>query len=130
MRSLAQDGTLQILPDQVRIPDVAFFAWERLPGRKLPDEPIPELVPDLAVEVLSATNTPREMARKLKEYFFAGVKLVWIIDPKLQVIDVYTDPDQFTQIGGEQSLEGGAVLPGFTLAVSDIFSQSAKKSQN
>ena len=54
--ALGADGALQILPDMVRIPDVSFISWERLPAEPLPRRPVPELVPDLAVEVLSESN--------------------------------------------------------------------------
>ena len=65
---LGADGTLEILPHLVRIPDVSFISWDRVPSRdELPAEPIPNLVPDLAVEVLSESNTPEEMKRKLRE---------------------------------------------------------------
>src|SRR5437667_459172 len=74
-------GTVRLLKGLVRIPDVAFFCWDKLPGRVLPSKPIPDLAPDLAVEILSKTNTPAEMKRKLREYFLAGVRLVWMIDP-------------------------------------------------
>ena len=73
-------GTLRVLPRQVRIPDVCFISRDQFPGGKVPDAPIPSLVPDLAVEVLSPGNTPGEMARKLRDYFTAGVRLVWYID--------------------------------------------------
>ena len=59
---------------QVRMPDVAFTSWERLPGKVVPDIAIPDLAPDLAVEVLSDGNTVREMERKLTDYFLAGVR--------------------------------------------------------
>ena len=49
---LGEGGMLQLLDDQVRIPDVAFISWSRLPGGRFPDEPVPGLVPDLAVEIL------------------------------------------------------------------------------
>ena len=58
------DGLIQLLPNQVRIPDVAYFSWERLPDRRLPRQAVPNVVPDLAVEVLSTSNTPTEMRRK------------------------------------------------------------------
>jgi Uma2 family endonuclease len=58
-------------------PRRVFHSWDKLPGRKLPAEPIPDLVPDLAIEILSAGNTKKEMQRKLREYFEAGVRLVW-----------------------------------------------------
>ena len=62
---LGPDGTLQILPHQVREPDVSFISWDRFPGGRLPEKPIPAVAPDLAVEVLSASNTKGEMRRKL-----------------------------------------------------------------
>ena len=61
------DGFMRILRTQVRGPDVAFVSWDRLPGGKVPDERVPELVPDLAIEVLSEGNTYTEMARKRRE---------------------------------------------------------------
>ena len=69
-------GLMRLAPGLVRIPDVAFISWERLPGQRVPTEPIPNLAPDLAVEVLSESNTEGEMARKRHEYFDAGVRLV------------------------------------------------------
>lgn len=83
------DGMMKILSRRVRIPDVAFISWSRLPGGKVPDRPIPEMAPDLAVEVLSDSNTRKEMSNKLREYFTAGVKLVWYVDPKTRTVDVY-----------------------------------------
>jgi Uma2 family endonuclease len=76
------DGPIRFFPGLVRIPDIAFVSWDRLPGRKRPKVPIPHLVPDLVVEVLSKGNTKREIDRKLQEYFEAGVGSVWIVDPK------------------------------------------------
>jgi Uma2 family endonuclease len=70
------DGTVRLMKGLVRIPDVSFVSWNQLPSRTVPDEPIPDLAPDLAVEVLSKGNTPGEMQRMLKEYFLAGVRLV------------------------------------------------------
>ena len=63
------DGMMRIAPGLVRIPDVSFIAWESLPGRESPQEPIPDLAPDLAVEVLSEGNTKGEMARKVRRVF-------------------------------------------------------------
>ncbi len=53
-----------------------------MPGGRLPAEAIPSLVPDLAVEVLSPSNTAAEMDQKLRDYFAAGVRLVWYLDPR------------------------------------------------
>jgi len=120
------DGTIRLAPGLVRIPDCAFFAWDRLPGHVVPDEPIPDLAPDLAIEVLSQSNTAEEMERKLKDYFFAGVRLVWLIDPDKRSADVYTAPDQSVRIEEGQVLDAGDVLPGFTLPLSDLFTLLGK----
>ena len=56
---LGADGTLRVLPDQVRVPDACFISWNRFPNRQLPPEPIPDLAPDLAIEVLSAGTRRR-----------------------------------------------------------------------
>ncbi len=119
----APDGTLRLAPGLVRIPDVAFISWDRLPSREYPSEPIPDLAPNLAVEVLSEGNTEEEMQRKLKEYFLADVHLVWFVDPAKRIVDVYTSPDQATRLTEEQTLDGGAVLPGFTLPLRQLFAR-------
>jgi Uma2 family endonuclease len=115
------DGMMRLASGLVRIPDVAFVSWERLPGRRIPHEPIPHLAPDLAVEVLSPGNTPAEMARKRQEYFAAGVRLVWIVDPVARTVTAYTVPEQFTVFSEEQTLAGEPVLPGFTLPLQQLF---------
>lgn len=117
-------GTVRLLKGLVRIPDVAFFCWDKLPGRLLPSKPIPDLAPDLAVEVLSKTNTPEEMERKLREYFLAGVRLVWMIDPRKRTAAVYTGPDgAAATLDESQALDGGDVLPGFTLPLAELFAR-------
>jgi Uma2 family endonuclease len=114
-------GTIQLDINLVRIPDVSFFSWQRLPGGELPEEPIPLLVPDLAVEVISRSNTPKEMNEKLQEYFEKGVRLVWYVRPKSRVVDVYTAPNRFTRLTASVQLDGGDVLPGFSVPVSELF---------
>jgi len=66
-----------LAPQQVRMPDAAFVSWERPPGKVVADVAIPDLAADLAVEVLSEGDTEAEMKRKLKDYFFSDVRLVW-----------------------------------------------------
>jgi Uma2 family endonuclease len=120
---LGPDGTLRILPRQVRIPDVCFLSWERFPGGKLPQTPIPAVAPDLAVEVLSEGNTEGEMRRKLQDYFTAGVRLVWYVDPRTRTAAVYTSPEQSTVLGENDVLTGGDVLPGFRLPLRELFAE-------
>lgn len=117
------DGAMRLMPGLVRIPDLSFVSWERLPGRVIPDEPIAGLAPDLAVEVLSEGNTPREMERKLKEYFLAGVRLVWIVDPRQRRVTVHTAPDRATVLTEGQTLDGGEVLPGLALPLARLFAR-------
>ena len=116
-------GMMRLASGLVRIPDVAFISWERLRGQRVPTEPIPDLVPDLAVEVLSERNTEGEMTRKRHEYFDAGVRLVWVVDPASRSVAVYSASDQFTVLQAAQTLEGGAVLPGFALPLQDLFAE-------
>ncbi len=118
------DGLIQLLPHQVRIPDVAYFAWERLPDRRLPREAVPHIVPDLAVEVLSTSNTPAEMRRKLREYFQAGVRLVWYIDPAARTVTVYHDENDSIELDEDRMLIGGGVLPGFEVSVRQLLTPS------
>ncbi len=118
------DGPLRLWLGLVRIPDVSFVSWERLPAGELPDEAIAGVVPDLAVEVLSKGNTRAEMKRKLREYFQAGVRLVWLIQPRTQTTEVYTSPGKARRVGKDQALDGGEVLPGFTLRLSQLFARA------
>ena len=124
------DGTLKLFPDQIRIPDVSFVCWERLPDRQLPTEAIPQLAPDLAVEVISEGNTPEEMDRKLREYFQAGVRLVWYVYPKRRSVRVYSRPDDTTELSGDSNLDGGDVLAGFQLPLRQLFAPPQQKSRD
>lgn len=120
------DGMMRLAPGLVRIPDVSFVAWETLPGRRLPRQPVPDLVPDLVVEVLSEGNTPREMDRKLDEYFALGVRLVWLVNPEMETVTVYTARHQSIVLDASAMLDGGAVLPGFTLPIRTLFTEPGR----
>jgi Uma2 family endonuclease len=115
------DGMYRLAAGLVRIPDVAFASWDRIPGGELPAEPIPDLVPDLVVEVISRSNTRKEMDEKLGEYFEKGVRLVWFVRPRTRVVDVYTSAGQLARLTASATLDGGEVLPGFSIVVGDLF---------
>jgi Uma2 family endonuclease len=117
------EGTVRLFPGQVRVPDVAFTSWDRLPGRRRPDQPIPNLAPDLAIEVLSFSNTAAEMRRKRQDYFTAGVRLIWEVEPELRTVSVYTAPEAVTVLTRTDTLDGGTVLPGFTLPLTHLFAE-------
>lgn len=115
-----EGGMLRLMAGQVRIPDVGFFSWNKFRDRQLPHEPIPDLVPDLAIEVLSRGNTEAEMQRKLRDYFAAGVRLVWFIDARQHCTRVFTAADQVSVVGEDQPLSGGDVLPGFQVTLNEL----------
>ncbi len=115
------DGALRLWPGLVRIPDVSFISWDQLPNRKIPKKPIPDLYPNLAVEVLSRKNTKAEIERKLHEYFRSGTRLAWVVDPRKRTVAVYTAPDQSRLVTEQESLDGGEVLPGLTLPLGELF---------
>lgn len=119
----APDGIVRLLPGVTRAPDVAFVSWARLPGGRVPDAAVPEVVPDLAVEVISEGNTEGEMARKRREYFDAGVTLVWSVDPRRREVRVFTSPAQSTVVDQTGVLDGGDMLPGFRLSVHEWFAE-------
>ncbi len=114
-------GTMQLFPDQVRIPDASFVSWKRLKGSGFPDDPVPLLVPNLAVEIISKSNTAKEMDRKLGEYFEAGSQLVWYVYPKQREVMVYTSPTDVTTLGETETLTGGELLPGLSIDLKAFF---------
>ncbi len=105
-------------PDTVRGPDVSFVSRERLGDT--PPEVYAELGPDLAVEVLSPSNRPREMADKLAQYFAAGTRLAWVIDPTRRTAKVYRPGRPVRVLHEQDELEGEDVLPGFRCRVADV----------
>lgn len=116
-----EQGMLKLMPGLVRAPAVSFVSWSQIPDRGARRPPVPAVCPDLAVEVLSKGNTRRELARKRKEFFRVGTRLVWQVNPPTRTVDVYTAPDTFTTLTEADTLDGGGVLPGFRLPVRNIF---------
>lgn len=118
-----EQGFVELPDGPVRGPDVAFASWGRMADRRQPDELVPQMAPDLVVEVLSPGNTRAEMARKRGEYFRSGVLLVWEIDPGARTVRVYTSETDVADLTAADTLDGGAVLPGFTLPVAQLFGE-------
>ena len=117
------DMVIRFAPDLLLLPDLTFTAWSRCPRPEVPPESVAEIMPNLAVEVISPSNRAGEMARKLAAYFAAGVELVWLIDPRTRSAVAYTSPDDATELGPTESLAGGAVLPGFVLPLAQLFAR-------
>jgi Uma2 family endonuclease len=121
-----EQGAVRLRPGLVRYPDVAFISWERLPKGKR-RQPIPRVAPDLVVEILSRSNTPEEITRKLREYFHAKVRLVWVVDPRKRIVRAYTGPETSTLLRESDTIDGGEVLPGFRLAIREWFAKAERE---
>lgn len=124
------DSGIRFKLDLVRMPDVSFIRWDSVDDPdeiENPPSAFLEYPPDLAIEVLSAGNTRREMEIKLEEYAKGRVKLVWYVDPERKEVDVYpkANPKRKKTVGIGGTLDGGDVLPGFTLPVARIFEKRA-----
>jgi len=122
-----EDGPFRTVGSNVRKPDVAFVSLDRFPGRKLPRPKVLSVAPDLAVEILSEGNTPAEMDLKLREYFAAGVKAVWYIEPELRSVRVFIAVDKHEDIASDGVLHGGDVLPGFELPLARLFEKAGPR---
>ncbi|MCX7411361.1 MAG: Uma2 family endonuclease [Planctomycetales bacterium] len=120
------DGPHQILFDQVRFPDVAYIAYDRIPEGADPSTPVPDWIPTIAVEILSRSNTKAEMTRKLRDYFEAGVELVWYVDPSDRTVRVYHSLEAVTTLTDADDLDGEQLLPGFRLSIRDWFDRASR----
>ena len=106
-------------PDTVRAPDVAFIAQERLP-RPIPERYLP-LAPDLAVEVVSPSDVAQDVRRKVIDYLRAGTRLVWVVYPETQTVDVYRPGQDVRVVEAQGALQGEEVLSGFELPLRELF---------
>lgn len=109
--------------DRNRRPDVAFVSRQRWPlDRPMPvEENAWDVVPDLAVEVVSPNDIAEDLQEKIEEYFQAGVQLVWIVYPRRRVVHIYEGPLRIRGLSRSEVLEGGTVLPGFRLPLASLF---------
>lgn len=107
-------------PDTVIAPDIAFIRQERVEavGRA---KGYWEGSPDLAVEVTSPNDTVSELEEKVQAWLGAGAKQVWVISPKLRTVTVYRSLSDISTLTEKDSLDGGEVIPGFSIPVADIF---------
>jgi Uma2 family endonuclease len=107
-------------PDTVRAPDVAFVRKERIPAAGIPRSFWPG-APDLAAEVVSPNDTVFEVDEKVQEWLGAGTAQVWVINPRRRTVTVYRAPTDVTILSDQDTLDGGALLPGFRCPVRDLF---------
>jgi len=110
-----------------RRPDLAFVSIQRWPlRRRVPRTEDWEIVPDLAVEIISLTNTAEQMAEKIEDYFRSSVRQVWVVYPGTSKIYLYDTPTSVRILQVGDDLEGGSVLPGFRLALEHLFLQGTE----
>jgi Uma2 family endonuclease len=115
----APDGMFKMIRGNIREPDFSFTRHDRVP---VPMPKVGGWCPDLCVEVLSSSNTHDEMIRKRREYFEAGCRLIWEIDPREQLVDVYVEADEAREmLDANGTLSGEDVLPGFSLPLNVLF---------
>jgi Uma2 family endonuclease len=107
-------------PDTLRGPDVSFVTRERLVRVELPRGPFPG-APDLAVEILSSSNTPARIRAKVADYLAAGTRLVWVVDPDSKTVKVYRSLLAPRVLGETDALDGEEVVPGLHIAVAELF---------
>jgi len=110
-----------------RRPDVAFVSFERWArDRRMPRARSWAVVPELAVEIISLTNTADAVAEKLEEYYKAGVRRVWVVYPGQSKVYAYTSTTEVRVLAPGDELDGGDVLPGFRLSLRDLFEKAGE----
>lgn len=120
----APDCMTRIEPGRIREPDVSFVSWARLPRGPRNRDPVLSVAPNLAIEVLSESNTPQEMEAKRLDYFSIGVEEVWEIDPATRKARIYSAPEVFHEVEPDGLLEGGSILPGWQLPLAELFARA------
>lgn len=118
--ALPPDGMLRLRVKLIRIPDVSFIAREQLQKGKFPRHGVATAAPTIAVEVISESNTKREMEGKLDEYFHYGAKEVWYLYPDSKTLLRYTARHEFQTLT-EQDTLSTPVLPEFTCLLAPLF---------
>jgi Uma2 family endonuclease len=107
-------------PDVVRGADAAFVAAARIPSTGRPVK-YWEGGPDLAVEVLSPSDTVEQVEEKVDDYLAAGTPLVWVVNPRRKTVTIYRPADKPLILAETDTLDGGGVVPGFACVIARIF---------
>jgi len=113
------------LPHTVRVPDASFVRAERLPTEGL-GPGLLKHAPDIAIEVLSPSETATELQEKLDDYRAAGTALIWVVDPIRRTIMIVAAEQPVRWLREGDVLDGGSVVPGFSCPVSDVFEGIAR----
>jgi Uma2 family endonuclease len=113
------DGAYILNRYNTRIPDVAYISADT--AQKQSSGAYLSGAPDLAIEVVSDTNTPSELNQRVGAYLAAGTRLVWLVYPDTRTVTVYASDQQMLTLAEGQTLDGGDVLPALKLPISKIF---------
>jgi Uma2 family endonuclease len=112
--------------DLRRRPDVAFVSVARWPlYQELPETGDWNVVPELAVEVLSPNDAAKDVLAKVREYFHYGVQVVWVVSPEEQQVYVYTSPTRVRILAVDDTLTEEQLLPGLQLPLRRLFQRAA-----
>jgi len=112
-----------------RKPDVSVLPFDRWPAeREFPPGDFVPVAPDLAVEVISPHEKSRTTSRKIREYFQAGVRTVWVIYPETEQVHIFSSLKEIQILTREDTLTGEPVVPGFQIPVSKLFFPQATQS--
>ena len=115
---------LTVATGRRRRPDVAFVSFDRWPlHRRIPRTEAWEVVPNLAVEVISRTDSVDSIVDKIAEYFHAGVERVWVVFPSQAQVYVYDSPTSVLILARTDELSGDPVLPSFRLPLVELFDE-------
>jgi Uma2 family endonuclease len=125
--ALLSENLYTLSPTTRLAPDVAVILGDR--RAELLDAKVIPIIPDIVVEVLSPSETPRNVLRKLKQYFTAGVKEVWLIDPDTRTAEIWTGPTLPEHELTVADAIASPLLPGFTLALGDLFTEKLLATQ-
>ena len=117
---------LDVHRDLRRRPDVAWVSYARWPEPVVARTAAWNVIPDVAVEIVSPTHLAEEIDNKITDYFQAGVRLVWVFYPDSGRVYVYQSPTQVTVSERTDTFDGGEVLPGFRLPIAQLYEAVTK----
>jgi Uma2 family endonuclease len=114
--TVVSEQPFHLFGNTVRVPDVAFVRI----GRTLSPDKLPEGAPDLAIEVISPTNTPHEIDQRVSDFFAAGSTRVWLVYPEQREVYIHGLAGVVRR-RGDETLEDPELLPNFSASVSSLF---------
>ena len=113
-------------PDTMRVPDVSVVLWEHVPESGMPER-FWSIPPDLAVEIVSQSDRASDVHDKVYQYLASGTQRVWVLWPTTRSVSVFGRGGALGELGAEEELDGGDVLPGFRVRVGDLFNVRTKR---